>query len=122
MRIHSAPLLALATLTAFAGCDRLNDAPRDETIAEGVLFSVEYRLEDGRTGGFTRPNMAAAVPGGNGSWNVDARGRLTRDYLLVTYPQKADLGPRAIPAHRLLDVQFGDGGIKEVREGEPNPK
>jgi hypothetical protein len=122
---HFARLLILAGLTAaVAGCDRPNEdsASRGETIAEGVLFSVEYRLEDGRTGGFTRLNMAAAVPGGNGSWNVDAHGRLTRDYLLITYPKKNDLGVRAIPVHRLVNVQFGDGGVQQVREGVSGSK
>lgn len=81
---------------------------------------MEYKLEDGRTGGFTRLNRAAAVPGGNGSWNIDAHGRLTRDYLIITRPQRKDLGPKIIPAHRLVEVQFGDGGIEDVDEGKPN--
>jgi hypothetical protein len=56
------------------------------------------------------------VPGGNGSWNVDARGHLTRDFLVITRPQRRDLGPLVIPVHRLLNFQFGDGGIKEVND------
>jgi len=88
-------------------------------VAEGVIFSVEYRLDGERTGGFTRLNAPEAVPGRNGSWNVDAYGRLTGDFLFITYPQRNDLGLRAIPTHRLLDVQFGDGGIKSVNENKP---
>jgi len=88
-------------------------------IAEGVLFSVEYQLEDGRTGGFTRLNSANAVPGGNGSWNVDAYGRLMEEYLIITYPQKKEIGPHVIPARRLVNVQFSGRGIKKVDESKP---
>jgi hypothetical protein len=91
-----------------------------ETIAEGVVFWVEYKLEDGKTGGFTRLNLSSAVPGGNGSWNVDAFGRLTDNYLIITYPQKKDLGPLVIPSDQLVEVQFGDGGIKQLDENKPN--
>jgi len=94
-------------------------ALENDVVAEGVLFSVEHRLEDGRTGGFTRLNISTAVPGRNGSWNVDAYGRLTRDFLIITRPQRPELGPRAIPTHRLVDIQFGDGGIKTVNESQP---
>jgi hypothetical protein len=76
----------------------------------------------GRTGGFTRRNHANAVPGGNGSWNVDARGRLTRDFLIVTRAQQKDLGPMIIPVGRLISVQFGDGGIKDVAPAPAKPE
>jgi hypothetical protein len=121
MKVHLNALAVLAgtALIATAGCSP--PGGHLETIAEGVIYSVEYQMENGRTGGFTRLNMAQAVPGGNGSWNVDARGQLTREYLIVTRPQRKDLGPEIIPAHRLLNVQFGDGGIKHVNEGQPKP-
>jgi hypothetical protein len=61
------------------------------------------------------------VPGGNGCWNVDAFGRLTREFLIITRPQRSDLGPQVIPAHRLVSIQFGDGGIKQVNENQPKP-
>jgi len=70
--------------------------------------------------GFTRLNEAKAVPGGNGSWNVDAYGQLTPDFLIISYPQQRELGPQAIPVHRLISVQFGNGGIKQT-EGSPKP-
>ena len=41
--------------------------------------------------------------------------------LLIVEPQRIDLGPLVIPAHRLVSIQFGDGGIKEVDENKPNP-
>jgi hypothetical protein len=108
---------AIGLVIAIAGC---TPASREgQVVAEGVLFSVEYRMEDGRTGGFTRLNISSAVPGRNGSWNVDAYGRLTRDFLIITRPQRQDSGPRVIPAHRLVDIQFGDGGIKTVNENQP---
>lgn len=89
-------------------------------VAQGVLLSVEYELAGGRTGGFTRLNDAKAVPGGNGSWSVDAYGQLTPEFLIITYPQQKDMGPQVIPVHRLVSVQFGDGGIKEVPPAAPS--
>jgi hypothetical protein len=62
-----------------------------------------------------------AVPGGTGSWNVDAYGKLTRDFLIITRPQHPDLGPEVIPAHRLSNLQFGDGGSKQVKERQHAP-
>lgn len=115
-------LFAIVVICAVMGCRRQSNAPQEndtQTIAEGVIYYVQYEMEDGRTSGFTRINNAKSVPGGNGSWNIDAYGRLTRDYLIITRPQRQDLGPRVIPSHRLLDVQFGDGGIKNVDENKP---
>ena len=67
------------------------------------------------TCGYTRANNSKAVPGGNGSWNVDAYGKLYRDFLVITFPNKPDgTGPEIIPTHRLLSIRFGDGGIKEM--------
>ena len=45
----------------------------EQPRAEGVIFAVEYQQGTG-TGGFTRLNNSKAVPGGDGSWNVDAYG------------------------------------------------
>lgn len=102
-----------------AGC--APSSPKSETVAEGVILFVEYETESGRTRGFTRLNEAKAVPGGGGSWNIDARGRLTREFLIITRPQRPDLGAQVIPAHRLVSIQFGDGGIKQVDENQPKP-
>ena len=113
-------LALLGVISAVVMCT-IGCGSRSDTVAEGVIYSVEYEMEGGRTGGFTRLNNSKAVPGGNGSWNVDARGRLTREFLVITRPQRKDLGPLAIPAHRLVRVQFGDGGIKEVNENQPSP-
>ena len=110
----AALLVAGALLSMLAGCTR--DASNDEVVAEGIIWSVEYKLENGRTGGFTRANNSESVPGGNGTWNTDAYGQLKQDYLIITYPQKKGLGPRIIPARRLVDIQFGDGGIKTVAD------
>ena len=115
--IGSLILIALIAAISFAGCDA--GSRNSEIVAEGILFSVEYQMEGGKTGGFTRLDMPEAVPGGNGSWNVDAYGQLTQHFLIITRPQKRDLGPRVIPIHRLVNIQFGDGGITEVKEGAP---
>jgi len=109
-KTQSLILLALVLVVIIStGCRR-----QPQTIAKGTIFRVEYRLENGKTGGFTRLNIVEAVPGGNGTWNVDAYGVLTRDFLIITYPQQKEFGPRVIPTHRLVDIQFGDGGIKKI--------
>jgi len=112
-------LVVCGMIAMLAGCEEPDT--ENEIVAEGVIYYVEYTLADGKTGGFTRLNLAEAVPGGNGSWNIDAYGRLTREYLLITRPQRKDLGVRVIPAHRLLDIQFGHGGLVEVNENQPAP-
>lgn len=118
-QITTAHYLIAIVLFFVVGCNQQSTNPH--VIAEGIIYSLEYKLEDGKTGGFTRLNIAKAVPGGNGSWNVGAHGPLTQHYLVITYPQKKDLGPRVIPAHRLVDIRFGDGGIKNVNANKPEP-
>jgi hypothetical protein len=83
-------------------------AKGEPVIAEGTLLYVKYDYGDGKVGGFTRVDNAQAVPGGNGSWNVDARGKLTSKFLVITYPSQKELGPHVIPAERLFEVQFVD--------------
>jgi hypothetical protein len=92
--------------------DRLDQPERP--LAEGVIYSIVYQWRDSSPAGFTRKNEPKAVPGGSGSWNVDASGKLYRDFLVITFPDKKDLGPLVIPSHRLVSVQFGDGGIKQM--------
>ena len=108
----------LVSLVWLGGCNQCDPTP---VVAEGVIYSVKYDLGEGRTGGFTRLNMAQAVPGGNGSWNVDARGKLTRDFLIITYPNKPGLGPHVIPVRLLHDMQFGDGGMKDIATAPAAP-
>ena len=119
----------VSSMVFLAGCSpHTHDM---ETIAEGAIFSVEFKKDGGGSEGFTRVNNQIMVPGGNGSWNVDAYGRLTRDFLIITRPQERDLGPQVVPIDRLVSIQFGDGGIKQVDEnrsapaqwmnGQPNP-
>ena len=93
---------------------------QEQPRVEGVIYSVEYQYKNG-TGGFTRVNDSKAVPGGNGSWNVDAYGKLYLDFLVITRPDKSDGdGPEVIPTHRLISVHFGDGGIKTMpKAAEP---
>lgn len=114
-RLVSFGLAAVVMLAGILGCSH------SDTVAEGVIFSVEFQLPGGGTEGFTRVNDARCVPGSSGTWNVDAYGRLTREFLIITRPQKPELGPLVIPASRLVNIQFGDGGIKEVDERKPNP-
>jgi hypothetical protein len=67
--------------------------------AEGIIYSVYYQQGTG-TGGYTRANNSQAVPGGNGSWNVDAYGKLYRDFLVITFPNKpGGAETEIIPTH-----------------------
>ena len=117
-KVHPRIFLPFAiVVVAFLGCSPSSNNSSD-IVAEGIIFSVEYQMEGGRTGGFRRLNMAQVVPGGNGSWNLDAYGKLTRDFLIITRPQHSDRGPEVIPVHRLINVQFGDDGIKQVDENK----
>ncbi len=90
--------------------------PSTSIITEGVIWYVEYELGEGKSTGFTRSQHAVTLPGGSGGLNVDAYGKLTSQFLVITYPQRRDLGQRIIPVSRLLSIQFGDGSIKEVNE------
>ena len=117
MSSFSQATVATIVLILSVGCSE--NTASNETVAEGVIYYVEYTLPGGGTGGFTRLNMAEAVPGGTGSWNVDAYGRLTRDFLLVTRPQQPDLGEQVIPVERIVKIQFGTGGIDRVGESKP---
>jgi len=77
-QITTAHYLITIVLFSVVGCNQQSTNPQStepHAIAEGIIFSLEYKLEDGKTGGFTRLNIAEAVPGKNGSWNVDAYGR-----------------------------------------------
>ncbi len=105
-------LVSAVALIGIAGCSR------SDTVAEGVIYYVEYQNPGGGTAGFTRVNDSKAVPGGNGTWDIDAYGRLTPEFLVITRPQRPELGQQVIPVSRLVSVQFGDGGIKEVNEGK----
>jgi hypothetical protein len=109
--------VAMAVSLLVAGCSPAGG--RAETIAEGTIYYVEFTKAGGGAEGFTRVNSSTAVPGRNGSWNMDAYGRLTRDFLTITRPRQKDLGPLVIPVHRLVSIQFGDGGIKTVSENHP---
>jgi len=118
MRTYTLFGLVIASALVLFAC--APSSSKLDTIAEGVILSVEYQTQGERTRGFTRLNDSKAVPG-SGSWNIDAHGRLTRDFLIITRPQRPDLGPQIIPTHRLVSLQFGDGGIKQVDENHPKP-
>lgn len=109
----------VSSMVFLAGCSPHTHGM--ETIAEGAIFSVEFKKDGGGSEGFTRVNNQIMAPGGNGSWNVDAYGRLTRDFLIITRPQERDLGPQVVPIDRLVSIQFGDGGIKQVDENRSAP-
>jgi len=82
----------------------------ERTVARGTIWYVEWVQADGKgTEGFVRSTDVGYVPGGNGNPGVDAYGKLTRDYLIIDYAHRDDLGPRVIPAGRLVDIQFYEG-------------
>jgi hypothetical protein len=91
----------------------------EKPVEAGVIYAVQYEIGNGRTEGFTRLNDPKAVPSGNGRWNIDARGKLYRDFLMIRFAGAPNLGYQAIPIQRLFFVQFGDGGIEQV-DGQSN--
>jgi hypothetical protein len=115
MKNHIFPLLsAIATALFLSACKPPGADP--DTVAEGVIWSVEYELGDGRKGGMVRSDISANLLGGSFETKADAHGRLTKDFMIITMLGKPGLGPKVIPVHRLLSVQFGDGGIKNVSQ------
>jgi hypothetical protein len=110
---HWLELLLAASLLGFTGCNvdfssRTDAGNEGGVIAEGTLYSVTYEREDGKHTTITR----SSAPPANGTWNVDAYGKLNSRALVLTYPGRRELGPHVIPFDRIVDVQFGDGGIK----------
>jgi hypothetical protein len=99
---------------ALSGCVQYPAGTGEKPVEEGVIYAVQYEINDGRTEGFTRLNDPKAVPGGNGKWNIDARGKLYHDFLMIRFAGTPGLSYQAIPIRRLFFVQFGDGGIKQV--------
>ena len=68
-QITTAHCLIAIALFSVVGYNQQSTNPQStepHVIAEGIIYSLEYELGDGRTGGFTRTNIAKAVPGGNG--------------------------------------------------------
>ena len=39
-------------------------------------------------------NESRGVPGGNGTWNLDMHSSLTREFLIITRLQHADMGQK----------------------------
>lgn len=107
-------LLLTLSLFALTGCN-LDFSTRSDgrsgssgVISEGVVYSVTFQQADGKPTTITRSSVP---PQGNGTWNIDAYGKLTPEALVLTYPGRRDLGPHVIPFDRIVDIQFGDGGI-----------
>ena len=108
-------LVSLVLLcAALGGCVQYPAETSEKPVEEGVIYAVQYDIGNGQTEGFTRLNSPRAVPGGNGKWNVNARGKLYHDFLVIRFPDSPDLGHQIIPVQRLFSVRFGDGGIKQV--------
>jgi hypothetical protein len=73
--------MLVAVTWLLAGCGQ------PDTVAESIIYSVEYQTPGGGTEGLTRVSDNRCVPGGNGAWNVDADGRFTRDSLIINNRQ-----------------------------------
>jgi hypothetical protein len=86
-------------------------------IAEGTLLTIAYDQGNGKVGGLTRLGQAEAVPGGHGSWNVDAKVKVTEAAAVITFQGATDPSPLVIPLSRVISVQLGDAGIKTVPGG-----
>jgi len=111
-------LTLLIVACSLIGCvsSKRNYNSKASVIAQGTIWYVEYELGEGKSTGFTRSEHAVVMPGGGGSLKVDAYGKLTSEFLIITYPNRKDLNENIIPVHRLLSIQFGDGGVKTVDE------
>ena len=94
---------------------RWSASPGPRPIQEGVLYQAAWETPEGRTQGLTRASMPEAVPGGNGSWNMNMVGTLYDTHLEIRFPDQPEPRVQIIPLHRLVDVTFGDGGIKEIK-------
>ena len=103
------PAVASLLLLAATGCSGQGEQP----LIEGPLRWLEVKTgESSREGG--------------GGFTVPVRGKLYRDYLLVTYsPGTEHEHTEVIPAHRLWKVEFGtkkaDLGLKGGSESIPPP-
>ena len=112
MKLKYTILIFVASL--LIGCDgsEHDHNSKAPVIAEGVIWYVEYELGEGKTTGFTRSQHAVVIPSGGGGLKVDAYGKLTSQFLIITYPNRKDLSQHVIPVDRLLSIQFGDGGVE----------
>jgi len=107
--------VAVALLAGFGiGQTTRSPGAASTPIAEGVIWTVEYVDGEGKSHGMTRASLPEAGPGGSGSWNMDIYGRLYSTHLEITLPKSKDLGPQIIPMHRIVQVQFGHGGITKI--------
>ena len=87
------------------------DVP-SQPLIEGTIWSVWWELPDGNTHGLTRESIPEAIPGKNGSWNINAYGRLFETHLEIQYADQDDLGVQIVPFDRIISIRFGKGGIE----------
>jgi hypothetical protein len=112
---HWFPLLLAVSAMLLSGCNVDLSSRGDSrtqagaVVSEGTIYSVTYQQADGKPYTISR---ASFPPEGNGVWNIDAHGTLTSQALVITYPGRRDMGPHIIPFDRIVEVKFGDGGIK----------
>ncbi len=106
-----------------------SNSKSDAVISEGPIWFVEYELGEGKSTGFTRSEHAIVLPGGHGGVNVEAHGKLTSEFLSITYPERKDMDQHLIPVDRLLSVQFENepGDISHQNEEsdvgmQPDPR
>lgn len=77
-------------------------------LMEGPIHFAAYDVGNGKLGGFVRIDNPEAVPGGNGTWNVDRYGKLYRDYLVVTDLSNERWGVQVIPTSRIYEIHFSE--------------
>jgi hypothetical protein len=112
---HWIPLLLAVSTLWLTGCNVDLSSRGDgrtqagTVISEGTIYSVTYEQADGKP---TTISRASFPPEGGGTWNVDAHGTLTSQALTITYPGRREIGPHIIPFDRIVEVRFGDGGIR----------
>ncbi len=85
-------------------------------LQEGIIYDVSWLESDGSIHGLTRVDNARAIPGGNGSYNMDLYGRLFENHLEIINLRQKNQVSRIIPFRIIQSIRFGKGVIKKVRE------
>jgi hypothetical protein len=82
-----------------------------QVIAEGIIWYVEYERGEGKSTGFTRSEHAVTLPSGGGGLKVDAYGKLTSQFLIITFTNRIGLKQHILQVIILMSILFGDVGV-----------
>ncbi|MFH1744114.1 MAG: hypothetical protein ABIH23_34355 [bacterium] len=107
--------IAVVLIIGFAlGWTSHRSGGRPALLYEGIIWTVEWTDGEGISRGMTRSSIPEAVPGRSGSWNMDMYGRLYASHLEIELRKSENASPKIIPLNRIVEITFGNGGIREV--------